>query len=304
MIPILLLLACWCLITERSAPTTSAAAFIVVSVDWYAFPTFAEVVLARLGVIVLRATRRNALLLACIHEVHWLVIYVQFLHAAKKAGGIAQMPLAQSNGCHICRQSTHIEWSMQLQVLVGALVDNGAGGTTIHHHCDILLLDNKCERVVIAVRQSLKAEHCRYWVVASIIADSYTPLEQLNSQVLAFTSVGNDSRLVPCGQLESDVCTWPSLERFKLKERVLTEAHTRQQLTAVTCEARAAFAHIVGTGTSWLEADAVLAIMLLAGAGAWVQHSNHRCQLAVCTPKTAWTHAVVAVDTVHTSGTI
>lgn len=80
---------------------------------------------------------------------------------------------------------------------------------------------------------------------------------------------------------------------------VVEESERRQILAALSGVAGIAFAHVVGGGGDGLEADAELALVVLAGRRLRVHHRDHWRAFAELARELARTLAVVGVDSVH-----
>lgn len=129
--------------------------------------------------------------------------------------------------------------------------------------------------MILSVGDLLVAEHGRDGIVAHVQTDAQSSAEKLDGQMLAVTGVQNDAVLLARGEGECDIGSRPRAERIEGQESAFVETDARQTIASLPSEAGRAFANVVG-GATRLEADSVLAVVLLARTRLRVEHLGHR----------------------------
>ena len=136
-------------------------------------------------------------------------------------------------------------------------------------------------------------EHVGNWVIANIVADPNAAAEKFDGNVLRFSVVDEDTVLFLGRKDHRDVGFWFGLQRWHLNVRTVlgkadacqkfatlswrdkrrlvnkTQSSSTQSTYHFTCVTGCAFANVVSQSLR-LEADAVLAVVLLARGSLWV----------------------------------
>ena len=218
--------------------------------------------------------------LGCLQEVHQLVVDVHLLQAPVEAGGVAEVPQFQGLLAGLLGDTGEVHRLVHLQELIVALVDDGPRQAAVHPQGEVLLDGEELDPVVLAVRQDLVAEHGAHRVVPNVVGDSDPPSEELHRQMLVVPDVQQHTILLLRGKRDRHIGLGFHIERLQLYVGdIVEEAETGEVLAALAAVPRGALADVVGA--AWdVHADAVLAVVLLARRGLWVEVGHHRLDLA------------------------
>ena len=103
----------------------------------------------------------------CYQRHIWLL---RILILTVETGDIPQMPLFERSLRHLLRRSGHVERARRGEVLLGALVDDGAADAVVDAEGEVLAEGQDLDAVGLAVGDDLVAEHGAHGVVANVVA--------------------------------------------------------------------------------------------------------------------------------------
>lgn len=227
------------------------------------------------------------------------------LHAALKAGQVAYLPVLISLLGRLHGQTAQKHGRGQLQIIIGALIDDGACQAAINAQRKILLDGQQLNRMIFAIGNHLKAVHRGHRIVADIIANAYASIEQLDGQMGVLSIVHEYAILLGAAEHNGDIRLRPRAQRLQFDKRIVVDKTDAGQILAPFARiAGMALAQIVGASGIWLEADAVLALVILAGRSLRIHHGDHVVTLTVFARKIVGALANIIIDAVDAGAAI
>nr|CAD7443632.1 unnamed protein product [Timema bartmani] len=120
-----------------------------------------------------------------------------------EAGEVPEMPLGESFLSGLWGYPTDKEWAGESKVVMLPLIDDGTCQASVHSQSKVLLDGQELSHM--------------------IVADTDTPLEQLNSEVLILTIIEEDSILLLCREHDSHVGLWLGSQGLQLDKRIVRQ---------------------------------------------------------------------------------
>lgn len=127
--------------------------------------------------------------LRCIAEVYQLVIDPHLRDAALKAGDVPQMKLGKRDVGDLRRDAANVHRRDEFQIFFRTLVDNAPSRAVVDPHREILLDREKLGHVSFTIGDHFVTVHRRGWIIANVVRDPYTAVEQFHGNVIAVLAV-------------------------------------------------------------------------------------------------------------------
>lgn len=183
------------------------------------------------------------------------------------------MPVSEGFLSRFVGDASNVERRRQSEGVFVSLVDDGTRETSIDAEGEVLLHGQQFSDVVLPVGHLLEAVYSRYGVVSDIVTDAYSPVKQLCGDVLRFASVVHQDTVLLFRRKNYCYVRFRFRpQRLQLDEGVVVEeTDGRQVLAKLSGIARGALADVV-VRPGRLEADAVLALVMLARTGLRIHH--------------------------------
>lgn len=106
-----------------------------------------------------------------------------------KAGDVPQMKLGERYVGDLGRDASNVHRRDEFQVFLRTLVDNASSRAVVDPHREILLDREKLGHVGFTIGDHFVTVHRRGWIIANVVRDPYTAVEQLDGNVIAVLAV-------------------------------------------------------------------------------------------------------------------
>lgn len=165
------------------------------------------ILLALIGLALKQRTARGDLLLPLrIAKVDELMIDPDLLHAALETGQVANLPVFVSLLGGLRGQAAQEHRRAELQIIVGAFIDDGACQASIHAQREVLFDGQQLHGMVLAIGHHFEAVHGGHRIVADVVANANAAIEQLHGQMRILTIVHEDAVLLGAAKDNGDIC--------------------------------------------------------------------------------------------------
>lgn len=169
----------------------------------------------------------------------------------------------------------------------------------------VLLDGQQFDNVILAVGDHFETVHRRHRMIANVIADANATIEQFHGQMLHMTVVQQNAILLCAAKHNCHIRLWLGAQRLHFHKRIVVHETDAGQIFASLARITGhTLAHIVRRLWIGLEANTVLALVILARRRLRIHHSDHWGAFAEFSRILFRTFACVVVDAVDTGAAV